>query len=203
MSILAGVAVVNTVAVANVQIALGAVPPDRELHEPRKGLREASVERPGIDPGRDSPDDVGTAVWPVAGGTIRMAGADPVQDAGAVQEVVHQRIDGNHTGADFGPDRLAAGEQQAGQRHHHDFVRHAIDLAQRSDQALDHSGDPVWVRLIISIGQLTVDPAHQVAISDIPDEQEQTVRRLVQAAIALWVIWQRTDQKPVRLIAGP
>ena len=51
MSILAGVAVVNAVAVANVQIALGAVPPDRQLHKPGKGLREASVERPGIDPG--------------------------------------------------------------------------------------------------------------------------------------------------------
>src|ERR1019366_9603781 len=92
ISILAGVPVVNAVAVANVQIALGAVPPDRVLHEPGKGLRECSVERPGIDPGRDRSDDVGTAVRPVASGTIRMVGADPVQDAGAVQEVVHQRI---------------------------------------------------------------------------------------------------------------
>src|ERR1017187_1968574 len=71
MSIMAGMAVVNTVAVANVQTALGAVPPDRELHEPGKGLREASVERPGIDPGRDRPNDVGTAIWPVAGSTVR------------------------------------------------------------------------------------------------------------------------------------
>src|SRR5664279_499027 len=82
MPILAGVAVVNAVAVANVQIALGAVPPDGELHEPGKGLRECSVERPGIDAGRNRLDNVGTAVRPVAGGTIRMVGADPVQDAG-------------------------------------------------------------------------------------------------------------------------
>ena len=46
ISILAGVPVVNTVAVANVQIALGAVPPDRQLHEPGKRLRECAVERP-------------------------------------------------------------------------------------------------------------------------------------------------------------
>src|ERR1035437_10889526 len=84
--ILAGVAVVNTVVVANVQIALGAVPPDRVLHEPGKGLRECSVERPGIDPGRDSPDDVGTAVWPVAGGAVGMVGHEPGQEAGAVQD---------------------------------------------------------------------------------------------------------------------
>src|SRR5664280_433136 len=150
MPILAGVAVVNMVAVANVQIALGAVPPDRELHEPRKGLRECSVERPGVDPGRNRPDDVGTAIWPVAGGPIRMVGAEPVQNAGAVQEVVYQSVDGDHAGADFGPQRLAAGEQQAGQRHHHDFVEHAIDLAQWCDQALDHNGAAVSVRSVIS-----------------------------------------------------
>src|ERR1035437_5702369 len=121
--ILAGLAVVNAVAVANVQIALGAVPPDGELHEPRKGLRECSVEAPGIDPGRDRLDDVGAAIGPVAGGTVWMFGAEPVQDAGAVQEVVYQSVDGDHAGADFWPQRLAAGEQQAGQRHHHTLVR--------------------------------------------------------------------------------
>ena len=202
MAVLAGVAVVNTVAVANVQTALGAVPPDRQLHEPGKGLRECSVERPGIDPSRDRPDNVGTAIWPVASGTIRMVGAEPVQDAGAVQEVVHQRIDGNHAGADFGPQRLAAGEQQAGQRHHHDFVGHAMDLAQRPDQALDHPGNTVWVRSIIRFGQLTVDPSHQVAIGEIPDKQEQAVGRLVQAAIAQPVFWQWTARQKFRLIAG-
>src|ERR1035437_4189339 len=103
IAILAGVPVVNTVAVANVQIALGTEPPNGELHEPGKGLREGSVERPGIDPGRDGPDDVGTAGRPVESGPIRMVGAEPVQDAGAVQEVVHQRIDGDQAGADFGP----------------------------------------------------------------------------------------------------
>src|ERR1039457_3654412 len=96
VSILAGVPVVNTVAVANVQIALRAVPPDRVLHEPGKGLRECSVERPGIDPGRNRSYNVGTAIWPVAGGTIGMFGTEPVQDAGAVQEVVHQRVNGDH-----------------------------------------------------------------------------------------------------------
>src|ERR1019366_6745664 len=83
-------AVVNTVAVTNVQIALGAVPPDRELHEPGKGLRECSVEAPGIDPGRDRLDNVGAAVRSVAGGTVRMVGTEPVQDAGAVQKIVHR-----------------------------------------------------------------------------------------------------------------
>src|ERR1035437_1896669 len=203
MSILAGAAVVNTVAVAKIQIALGAVPPNRQLHEPGKGLRECSVERPGIDPGRARPDDVGTAVRPVASSTVRMVGTEPVQDAGAVQEVVHQRVDGDHAGADIGPQRLTADEQQARQRHHHDLVRHAIDLAQRSDQGLDHPGDTVWVRSIIRFGQLSVDPSYQVAIGDIPDKQEQTVRRLVQAAIAQRVLRQRTARQKFRLIAGP
>jgi len=107
---LAGLAVVNTVAVANVQIALGAVPPDRQLHEPGKGLRECSVEAPGIDAGRNRLDNVGAAIGPVAGSPIRMVGAEPVQNAGAVQEVVYQRIDGDHAGADFGPQRLTTGK---------------------------------------------------------------------------------------------
>src|ERR1035437_10592420 len=81
ISIFAGVPVVNTVAIANVHIALGAVPPDRQLHEPGKGLRECSVEAPGIDPGRNRLDDVGAAFGPVAGGPMGMVGAEPVQDA--------------------------------------------------------------------------------------------------------------------------
>jgi len=117
-----------------------------------------------------------------------MVGAEPMQDAGAVQEVVHQRINGNHAGADFGPQQLTAGEQQAGQRHHHDFVRHAMDLAQRSDQALDQHGDSVWVGSVIRFGQLPVDPSDQIAVRDISNKQKQAVRRLVQAAIALWVV---------------
>src|SRR5476651_1781812 len=48
---------------------------------------------------------------------------------------------------------------------------------------------------IIRFDQLSFDPAHQVAIGDISNKQEQAVRRLVQAAIAQQVLRQRTGQK--------
>ena len=55
-----------------------------------------------------------------------MIGSEPMQDAGAVQEIVHQGIDGNHVGTSFGPARLLAAEQQTGQRHRQDLVRYAM-----------------------------------------------------------------------------
>src|ERR1035437_4357881 len=203
MSILAGVAVVNTVAVANVQIALGSVPPDRELHEPGKGLRECSVEGPGIDPGRDRPDNVGTASWPVAGGTIGMGGAEPMQDAGGVQKIVHQRIDGAHAGTDLSPARITARQQQARQAHVQYLVEHAVHVAKRRGEAVAHCFEAPGISRIIGLGELPVQPLNKIAMRDITNKQKQAIRRLVQAAIAQQVLRQGAARQKFRLIAGP
>jgi hypothetical protein len=68
-------AIVDAIAVAHIEIALGAVPPECVLHEPGKDFRERSVELPGIDVCRDGPDDVGAAVRPVAGQAVGMIAA--------------------------------------------------------------------------------------------------------------------------------
>jgi hypothetical protein len=66
-----------------------------------------------------------------------MTGSRPIQDAGAVQKIVHQGVDGNHVSASFGPARVLAAEEQIGQRHHQDLVRHAVDVPQRPNDGLD------------------------------------------------------------------
>ena len=110
MAILAALAVVDAVAVARVEIALRAVAPDGVLHEPRKDFGKASVELTRIDGRGDRANDVGAASGLVTAGAIRVDSIKPVQDAGAVQEIVHQRVDGDHAGGDFGPCWVAVGE---------------------------------------------------------------------------------------------
>ena len=83
-------AVIDAVPIADIEPGLGAVPPDRMLHEPRKHRRERRVESPGVDPLGHSFNDLSAAAWPVAGRAIGMGGAEPAQDAGAVQKVVNQ-----------------------------------------------------------------------------------------------------------------
>jgi hypothetical protein len=50
IDVVARLAIINPIAVANVEAGLGAVPPDCMLDEPRKRLREIWIELPGIDP---------------------------------------------------------------------------------------------------------------------------------------------------------
>src|ERR1700693_2747710 len=95
--------VINPIAVADVEARLGAVPPDRMLHEPWKRLRKPGIELPGIDPLGHGIHNVGAAANLVAGCTIRMVGLESAKDAGADQKVVHQGVDGNHAGADLAP----------------------------------------------------------------------------------------------------
>ena len=112
-------AVIDAVPIADIEPGLGAVPPDRMLHEPRKHRRERRVESPGVDPLGHSFDDLSAAAWPVAGRAIGMGGAETVQDAGAVQKVVNERVDGDHAGPDLRPQPqlLRRPEQERGQRH--------------------------------------------------------------------------------------
>ena len=49
MPVLAPMPVIEPVAVANVEALLAAIPPDRELDEPRENGREARIERTGVD----------------------------------------------------------------------------------------------------------------------------------------------------------
>jgi len=82
----ARLAIINPIAVADVEARLRAVPPDRVLDEPRKRLRKLGIELPGIDPLGHGIYNVGAAANLVAGRI------ESCQDAGADQKVVHQSI---------------------------------------------------------------------------------------------------------------
>ena len=99
------------IAVANIEAALVAILPDRVLDEPGKGQRKVGVELPGIDVGGNRPDNVSTAVRPVTANTVLMAATEPLQNPGTVQEVVDQRVDGDHVAANRNPARPGAGQQ--------------------------------------------------------------------------------------------
>jgi len=129
--------IIDSIAVANIEALLIAKPPDRVLHEPRKHLRERTVELPGIDLAGNRPNDIGAAVWPVTASAIRMGGVEPVQDPGSVQKIVHQRIDRDRRHADFEPPGAngSSTNQNAGQGHGEHLVRYAVNIAQRVQQS--------------------------------------------------------------------
>ena len=170
----ARLAIINPIAVADVEARLGAVPPDCVLDEPWKRLRKTRIELPGIDPLAHGIYNVSAAASLVAGCTIRMVGLEPAKDARADQKAVHQGVDGNHAAADLVPDVQVfwGGYQDTRQGHGQDLVRHAINLPERSNQSFLQSGEPIGAGWVVGTLELPVDPADQIAIGNVSNEQE-------------------------------
>jgi hypothetical protein len=103
--------IVDLIAVADVEALLGAVPPDGVLNEPGERRWEPAVELPGVDLLSDRFDDVGAAARPVAGDAVGVVGPEPGQDAGPVQEIVDQGVDGDHAAPDLAPAAPVAAEK--------------------------------------------------------------------------------------------
>ncbi|MFZ2079361.1 MAG: hypothetical protein WAV38_22475 [Xanthobacteraceae bacterium] len=101
----ASAAIIDLIAVADVEAWLGAIPPDRAGDEPGKALRKPRIKPAGIDGAGNVNKNVSAATWPVAGRAIRMASAEPIEDSGSMQEVVDQGIDENETRPDGEPTR--------------------------------------------------------------------------------------------------
>ena len=70
VDVIARLAIVYAIAVADVEARLRAVPPDRVLHEPRKRLRKAGIELLGIDPLGHDIYNVDAAAGLLAGRTV-------------------------------------------------------------------------------------------------------------------------------------
>ena len=99
----ARLSIIDAIAVADVEAAPGAIPPDRVLDEPGKHRGERRIEGAGVNPFGHGFNNVSAAASPVAGRAIGMVGAELAQDAGAVQKVVNEGIDGDHAGPDLAP----------------------------------------------------------------------------------------------------
>ena len=102
-----------------------------------------------------------------------------------MQKVVNQRVDGDHAAPDLGPEDhfLGSAEQEGGQGHGEDLVRDTVDLPHRLDQGRRHSRQPVRASRTVGRRQLGVDPADQIAVDSVADEQEQRIGGLVEMAI--------------------
>ena len=98
-----------------------------------------------------------------------------------------------------GVQALRGRQQDARQAHGQDLVRDAIDLSERSNQSFAQSGDPIGVGRVIGGSELPVDPADQVAIGNVANEQEKSVGHLVEPTIAQPVGGQRTGINVIRL----
>ena len=98
-------AVIDTVAVADVEAIGSAKTPNGVLHEPWKHLRKLPAKGAGIDLAGDGANDLGAAARAIAGHAIAVGSAAIFKDAGAMQKVMDQRIDGNHAFAGFEPMR--------------------------------------------------------------------------------------------------
>ena len=63
-------------------------------------------------------------------------------------------------------------QQDARQGHGQDLVRDAIDLPERSDQSFPQSGEPIRAGRVIGRLELPIDPADQVGVGNVANEQE-------------------------------
>jgi hypothetical protein len=142
VDIVARFSVIDPIAIADIEAAPGAIPPDRVLHEPRKNCWEPGIERAGIDPLGHGCNDLSAAAAPVAGRAIGMVRAEPVHDAGAMQKVVNERVDGDHAGPDLAPEPhpFGSSEQDGRQGHGQHLVGDAVDFAQRRDEGVPRAG---------------------------------------------------------------
>ena len=165
---------------------LAAIPPDRELDEPRENGREGRIERTGVDLLGSTGNDFGAAVCPVTAGPVRMGGLEPGQDPGPVQKIVDQGIDRNQVHTDLQPlgANLSRADQNAGHRHGQNLVRNAVDVAQWLNQSRAHLCQRVCGALVVHLVEPVIDPADQVAVGDVANEQVKAVGNLVEMAVS-------------------
>ena len=116
MRVVATGIVIDAIAVADVEAVLGAIPPDRALHEPWKRCRKARVELSSVDVRGNQLENSGASSRLIATGSVRVVGTKPPQDPGSVQEIMDQGVDGHEGRAHFAPQRpsVSGGQQQVG-----------------------------------------------------------------------------------------
>ena len=118
-----------------------------------------------------------------------MGSAAILKDAGAVQKVMDQRIDGDHAFAGLEPMRAAirGPKQQPGEGHGEDLVGDAVDIAEGPDQPLLALSGEIHMggdRSSGRNGQAVVDPADQVAVGNVADKEKEAVGGLIEATVA-------------------
>jgi len=108
-----------------------------------------------------------------------------------------------HAAADLEPPGTPSGAQeQASQGHAENLVRDAIDVPQWLQDGVTQPGEAVRGDRVVGLGQPLIEPADQVAVGNVPDEQEQAVGDLVEVAVSQPMGWHRAGADVIRLGAG-
>ena len=151
-------------------------------------------------------ENFGASSRPVASIPVWVVSAQPVEDPGSVQEIMDEGVDSHKGRADLDPPRpsVACSQQQVRHRHRQHLIGNAVDVPQRADDGLTQGSEPVR-GLEIHSTQLRVNPTDKIIIGNIPHEQKQTVRHLVEAAVPERVTRQRAgiDVAGLSTRAGP
>ena len=103
--ILAFFSIIYAVAIADVRAVGRAKAPNRVLHKAGKHLRNPPIKGAGVDLGCGRPNDLGTAAMAIAARAIAVRSAAILKDAGAMQKVMDQGVDGDHAFAGLEPMR--------------------------------------------------------------------------------------------------
>ena len=88
-------------------------------------------------------------------------------------------------------------------RHRQHLVGNAVDVAQSAQsEPLRTCAKRVCERLIVRLVEAVIDPADQVAVGNVANEQVQAVGNLIQVAVSQAVSRQGARRDVVRLGAG-
>ena len=96
LSLLTAGAIVDAIAVADVPASFCAKAPQRRLNKTREGRWKVWVVGPGIDPAGQAFDDLRAATRRGTSLPERVFGVEACQGAGPTQEIMNQRVDGDH-----------------------------------------------------------------------------------------------------------
>ncbi len=170
---LARCAIIDAVAVAKVEAALSAEAPNRHLHEAGEHGRAARVQHACVDGLSRLLDQVGAATWRIAAGAINVLNPVFMKDASTMHPVMNERVDGDHRGSGRDPalaSRISA-QQNVGEGHRQHLIGDALNPAQRFQQGCSHLLDATESGWVISQLQLLIDPADEIAATDIASKK--------------------------------
>ena len=104
-----------------------------------------------------------------------------------------------YAGADLAPEPqlFRRSEQDGRQGHGQHLVGDPVDFAQRRDDSFSHSGQPVRASRTVRRLQPLVDPADQIAIGDVANEEVERIGELVQVAVTQVMGRQRTARNMI------
>ena len=168
-------AIIDVVAVADIQFRLGAISPDRVLNKPRERLWVGCIELPGVNSPCERSYYVGASIFRIASRSVGVVDTKPRRNARSAEKIVNECVDSDHAHTGFKPQRLARwrGQKNLGESHIEYLVRHSVNIAERLDQSPPHPFVALSTLTEIRVSKGSIYPIDKMPIGDIADKEEQ------------------------------